>query len=111
MDCSLPGSTVHGILQARMGVGCHFLLQGIVPTQGSNPGLLHLMHWQVSALPLVPPGKTSFKIYYIKGEQKHSSVFQTHVLLTGFPVNVIDWFSLSFGKDLAPKPQEKHCLL
>ena len=23
------------------GVGCHFLLQGIVPTQGSNPGLLH----------------------------------------------------------------------
>ena len=24
-----------------MGVGCHFLLQGIFPTQGSNPGLLH----------------------------------------------------------------------
>ena len=23
------------------GVGYHFLLQGIVPTQGSNPGLLH----------------------------------------------------------------------
>ena len=23
------------------GVGCHFLLQGIVPTQGSNPHLLH----------------------------------------------------------------------
>ena len=23
------------------GVGCHFLLQGIVPTQGSNPGLPH----------------------------------------------------------------------
>ena len=23
------------------GVSCHFLLQGIVPTQGSNPGLLH----------------------------------------------------------------------
>jgi len=22
------------------GVGCHFLLQGIFPTQGSNPGLL-----------------------------------------------------------------------
>ena len=22
-------------------VGCHFLLQGIFPTQGSNPGLLH----------------------------------------------------------------------
>jgi len=23
------------------GVGCHFLLQGMFPTQGSNPGLLH----------------------------------------------------------------------
>ena len=23
------------------GVGCHFLLQGIFPTQGSNPGLSH----------------------------------------------------------------------
>ena len=31
------------------GVGCHFLLQGIFPTQGSNPHLLHcrwiLYHW------------------------------------------------------------------
>ena len=23
------------------GVGCHFILQGIFPTQGSNPGLSH----------------------------------------------------------------------
>ena len=42
MDCSLPGYSVHGILQARkMGVGCHFLLQGFFPTQESNPGLSH----------------------------------------------------------------------
>ena len=33
-------------------VGCHFLLQGIFPTQGSNPRLLHLLHWQVDSLPL-----------------------------------------------------------
>ena len=26
IDCSLPGSSVHGILQARTGMGCHFLL-------------------------------------------------------------------------------------
>ena len=33
---------VHGILQARItGVGSRSLLQGIFPTQGSNPGLLH----------------------------------------------------------------------
>ena len=31
-------------------------LQGIFPTQGSNPHLLHLLHWQVGSLPLAPPG-------------------------------------------------------
>ena len=39
MDCNLPGSSVHGIFQAR--VLEWFLLQRIFPTQGSNPGLLH----------------------------------------------------------------------
>ena len=28
------------------GVGCHALLQGLFPTQGSNPHLLHLLYWQ-----------------------------------------------------------------
>ena len=32
------------------GVGCHFLLQGIVPAQGSNPRPLHLLHWQADSL-------------------------------------------------------------
>ena len=37
------------------GVGCHFLLQGIFPTQGLNPSLLHLLLWQTGSLPLAPP--------------------------------------------------------
>ena len=41
MDCSLPGSSVHGTLQARNWSGCHSLLQGKILTQGLNPGLLH----------------------------------------------------------------------
>ena len=44
------------ILQARL-LSCHALLQGIFPTQGSNPHLLCLLHWQAGSLPLVPPGK------------------------------------------------------
>ena len=36
-----PGSSVHGILSKNTGVSCHALLQGIFPTQGSNPGFLH----------------------------------------------------------------------
>ena len=40
------------------GVGClqYFLLQGIFPTQGLNPHLLYLLHWQVNSLPLSYPG-------------------------------------------------------
>ena len=38
--CSLPGSSVLGASPGKnTGVGCHALLQGIFPTQGSNPGL------------------------------------------------------------------------
>ena len=33
------------------GVGCHFLLQGIFLTQGSNLSLLCLLHWQTDCLP------------------------------------------------------------
>ena len=32
--------------------GCHFLLQGILPTQGLNTYLLRLLHWYVDSLPL-----------------------------------------------------------
>ena len=41
-DCSPPGSSVHGDSPGKnTWVGCHALLQGIFPTQGLNPGLLH----------------------------------------------------------------------
>ena len=42
MDCSLPGSSVHGILQASIldWVAIPFS-KGSFPTWGSNPGLLH----------------------------------------------------------------------
>ena len=42
IDCSLAGSSVHGILQARIleWVAIPFI-QGIIPTQGLNQGLLH----------------------------------------------------------------------
>ena len=40
MDCSLPGFSVHGgSLGENTGMGCHALLQGNFPSQGSNPGL------------------------------------------------------------------------
>ena len=53
MNCSPPGSSVHEIFQARtLEWVAISSLQGIFPTQGSNPCLLRLLHWQVSSLPL-----------------------------------------------------------
>ena len=57
MEHGLPGFSVHGIFPGKnTGVGCHALLQGFFQTQGSNPSLLLLLHWQVGSLPLAPPG-------------------------------------------------------
>ena len=49
MECSMPGSSVHGISQAR-------ILEWVAisfPDQGSNSSLLH---WQVDSLPLSHQG-------------------------------------------------------
>ena len=57
MDCSLPGSYVHGIFQARiLEWGHHFFLPGIFLTQGLNPGLLHYRLFTTE-----PPGKSQGK--------------------------------------------------
>ena len=72
MDYSLPGSSVHGILQARMGY--HALLQGIFLTQGLNSRLLH---WPVSSLPVAPPGKPSLlfmKLPFEKPQKEEDAV-------------------------------------
>ena len=81
--CDPIDYTVHGILQARIlewvafpfsllqGVGCYFLLQGIFLTQGSNPHLLCLLHWQVVSLPLAPPGKPCDKPRQHIKKQRH----------------------------------------
>ena len=46
------------------GVGCHAFLLGIFLTQGSNPGLLHLWHWQAGSLPLAPPDLSSKSVQF-----------------------------------------------
>ena len=53
MDCSLPGSSVHGKFPGKnTGVSCCCLIPGIFPTKGSNLCLLYLLHWQEDFLPL-----------------------------------------------------------
>ena len=63
MDCNLPDSICPWDSPGKhTGVGCHILFQ-IFPTQGLNPRLLHLLHWQAGSLSLVPPGKPVIVVY------------------------------------------------
>ena len=60
MDCSLPGSSLHGIFQARIleWVVISFS-RGVFPTQGSN---LDLLNYRQMLLPSEPPLRTNTKI-------------------------------------------------
>ena len=73
MDSYLPGPSLHGILQAT-GMSCHFLLQGIFPTQGLNPGLLN---WYVGTLLLSHQGSPGIPI--IGGDLKASPQVDTAI--------------------------------
>ena len=56
-DCSPPGSSVHGILQARILEWVAVPPPGGLPDPGIEPRSLTSPAWQVGSLPLVPPGK------------------------------------------------------
>ena len=46
MDCSPPGSSVHKDSPGKnTGMGCYALLQGVFPTQGSNPHCRQILYW------------------------------------------------------------------
>ena len=67
MDYSPPASSVHGDSPGKhTGVGCHALLRGTFPTQGSNLCLLCRLHWQAGSLPLLPPGKPTGKGAFVQ---------------------------------------------
>ena len=53
MDCRLSASSVQGLSRHEFWSGLHFLLQEIIPTQGSN---LYLLQWQADSLPLSHQG-------------------------------------------------------
>ena len=74
MDCSLPGSSDHGIRQARIlewvampPLGDH-PNPGIQSTSLMSPALSlmrRLPHWQVGSLPLAPPGSPKAFIEFV----------------------------------------------
>ena len=98
----------HGLYRTRLlrpwdspgkntGVGCHCLLQGIFPTQGSNPGLLHCRQ---TLYPLSHQGsqklQTAFQSSYTIGQSalKSMHVFTWKKCLCGIRIK----FKLNLGK-------------
>ena len=76
-SCSVASNSLqpHGLWPSRLlcplnlpgnntGVGCHFLLQGIFLTQGSNLSLFCLLHWQVDSFPLCHLGSPISKFTF-----------------------------------------------
>ena len=63
--CSPPGSSVHGISQARILSGLSFPSPGTLTTQGSNPSLLY---WQAVSLPLSHQGSpcVNTQLYHLQ---------------------------------------------
>ena len=63
MDCSLPDSSVYGILQAKiLEWAAIFSSSRDLPDPGTQLLLLCHLHWQVGFLPLAPPGKPSIML-------------------------------------------------
>ena len=59
MDCSRPGSSVHGISQARiLEWGAISSSRGSSWSRELNPCLFCHLHWQANSLPLETPGKS-----------------------------------------------------
>ena len=62
MDCSLPGSSVHGILQARILEWVAIPSPGDLPNPGIEPQSLAL---QADSIPCEPPEKLVFQKYVL----------------------------------------------
>ena len=74
VDCSLPDSSVHGILQARILERVAISSSSNLPTQGSNQRLLCLLHWQAGSLLLSHLGSPKV-LYSLPKRKSIGSVF------------------------------------
>ena len=75
------------------GVGCHFLLEGILPTQGLNLYPLHLLRLQADSLSLPNLESPSFSVTLLE------HIYWWQILLTFFHLRT-SFFTLWFLKDI-----------
>ena len=73
MDCSTPVRCLWNFPGKNAGMGFHFLLQLIFPTQGLKLKFLNLLHWQADSLALSHQGSPTL---YTKGLQDVFKLYQ-----------------------------------
>ena len=109
MDCRPPGSSVHGILWARvLELGSHSLLQVIFPTQGLNPGLPHCMQ-VLYHLSYQRSGNTPFRKLLQINESESCSVMSNSLRSNSFRppgssvygilwARILEWVAIPFSR-------------
>ena len=108
-DCSPPGSSVHGISQARiLGWVSHFLLQGIFLTQGSNTSLLCLLHCR-QILYLLSQGSKRINVMHQMKNKTHDHLSRCRKCIWQDPTSIYDKSSQqSEYKGTAPQHNKGH---
>ena len=73
MDSSPPGSSLHGILQAR-------ILQWVAISSSRGSSLPRdrtcVLHWQADSLPLAPHGRPPFRDWNVSNSETNSSTLR-----------------------------------
>ena len=93
MDCSPPGSSVHGFSWQEYWRGCHFFLQGTFPTQELNPHVLCLLHCRQVLYPLSHWGSPHMKCRREKRVRERLSLVKVCVPPHSF-LSILPSFSL-----------------
>ena len=120
-DCSPPGFSVHGDSPGKdTGVGCQALLQGIFPSQGSNPRVLHckwiLHHLSHQGSPLcvcvcmyvyIHTHICTCYSFGVATIKNHENLTVTSLIYEQFCINdILD----SVQDDFIPRAQQHHIL-
>ena len=102
IDCSRSGFSVHGILQTRILEGVAISFSRGYSWSRDRTRLLHLLHWQVGSLPLMPPGFIKKKTEVAQScwtlwDPMHCSPPGSSVYGL-FQARVLEWVSISFSR-------------
>ena len=100
MDLALQAPLSMKFPGKNTGMGCHFLLQGMFRTQGSNLHLLCFLNCQSDSLPAEPPGTTLAYLYRSKRWMKCHKILQEYFLIQRKPLFTFFLFDISQSSDM-----------